>query len=109
MDIIKRINELIIALNQTSRSFAIACGIKYTTLNNYLVGRRAIGYDTIDAILTGFPEVSAEWLMRGTGPMFKKDIEEAHDTRIDNLIDTIAMQQETIKNLNETIRQLKKQ
>ena len=78
MDIIKRINELIIALNQTSRSFAIACGIKYTTLNNYLVGRRAIGYDTIDAILTGFPEVSAEWLMRGTGPMFKKDIEEAH-------------------------------
>lgn len=65
MEIIKRINELIIALNLSSRAFAMACSIKYTTLNNYLTGRRALGLDTVDSILMAFPNVSAEWLMRG--------------------------------------------
>ena len=48
---------------------------------------------------------SSELLLRGGGSNFFTNIFE----KIRNLIDTIAMQQETIKNLNETIRQLKKQ
>ena len=97
MEIIKRINELIIALNMSSRSFAMACGIKYTTLNNYLIGRRALGLDTVDAILMAFPNVSAEWLMRGEGPMSKIEITSQGDERLANLMATIGEMQSIIK------------
>ena len=106
MEILSRINELIIALNLTSRAFAIACGIKYTTLYNYLTGRRAIGFDTVDAILKGFPNVSAEWLMRGEGHMFKSDITNQSDERLNKLIATIGEMQSIIEEKMQAITAL---
>lgn len=103
MEILSRINELIIALNLTSRAFAIACGIKYTTLNNYLTGRRAIGFDTVDAILKGFPNVSAEWLMRGEGHMFKSDIANQSNDRLNKLIATIGEMQAIVEEKQQAI------
>jgi len=103
MEILSRINELIIALNLTSRAFAIACGIKYTTLNNYLTGRRAIGFDTVDAILKGFPNVSAEWLMRGEGHMFKSDIANQSNDRLNKLIATIGEMQSIVEEKQQAI------
>lgn len=103
MEILSRINELIIALNLTSRAFAIACGIKYTTLNNYLTGRRAVGYDTIDAILRNFTNVSAEWLMRGEGPMFKNEIDNQSNERLNKIIATIGELQSIIEEKQQTI------
>ena len=97
MEIIGRINELIIALQLSSRAFAIACDIKYTTLNNYMTGRRAVGLDTIQAILLGFPNVSAEWLMRGEGPMFKSTITTQNDDRVLLLTSTIGEMQNIIE------------
>lgn len=106
MEILSRINELIIALNLTSRAFAIACGIKYTTLNNYLTGRRAVGYDSIDAILRNFPNVSAEWLMRGDGPMFKSEITSQSNDRLNKLIATIGEMQSIVEEKQKAIDDL---
>lgn len=103
MEIIKRINELIIALNLSSRAFAMACSIKYTTLNNYLTGRRALGLDTVDSILMAFPNVSAEWLMRGEGHMFKSDITNQSDERLNKLIATIGEMQSIIEEKMQAI------
>lgn len=106
MEILKRINELIIASNLTSRAFAIACGIKYTTLNNYLTGRRAVALDTVDLILKGFPNVSAEWLMRGEGPMYKSEITNQNDERINKLIATIGEMQSIVSEKQKAIDDL---
>lgn len=106
MEIIKRINELIIALSLSSRAFAMACGIKYTTLNNYLTGRRALGLDTVDSILMAFPNVSAEWLMRGEGHMFKSDITNQSDDRLAKLMATIGEMQSIIEEKMQAITAL---
>ena len=59
------------------------------------------------AIIENIPDVSTEWLLRGTGEMMKGN--DAQDKRIENLIDVISMQQETIRNLQDKIKQLQNQ
>ncbi len=70
-------------------------------------GATEINYKLVNAILTEFKDISAEWFMRGTGDMML--VNNNHDKRMDSLVDVIAMQQETIQNLLEKIKQLKNQ
>lgn len=70
--VIQRIRELIAERGVTPRGFASEIGFNYSTLNNYLTGRR----ETIDSglpekILLTFGDVSPDWLMTGKGEMFK--------------------------------------
>lgn len=47
-----------------------------TTLNTQLKGERALSANVVAKVLSAFPDVSAEWLMRGVGTMYlKEDIE----------------------------------
>lgn len=47
-----------------------------TTLNTQLKGERALSANVVAKVLSVFPDVSAEWLMRGVGTMYlKEDIE----------------------------------
>ena len=39
-------------------------------LNKHINGNTTISLETIELILSTFPNVSAEWLLRGTGNMF---------------------------------------
>lgn len=39
-------------------------------LNKHINGNTTISLETIELILSTFPNVSAEWLLRGTGDMF---------------------------------------
>ena len=59
------------------------------------------------AIAEVFPEIDANWLLRGNGSMLADNT--AQEKRLDNLIDVISMQQETIRNLQEKIKQLQNQ
>lgn len=70
MEILQRIRELIDAKECNVSSFAKKIGIGQTTLNTYLKYDRYPAYETLHAILHTFPDVSAEWLMRGEGDMF---------------------------------------
>lgn len=73
MEIVDRIKELISAKNSNVNSFAREIGISQRTLNNYVLLGRLPSYETIHAILHRCPDVSAEWLMRGTGSMYITD------------------------------------
>lgn len=73
MEIVQRITELIKEKGFTVNSFSKEIGIQQRTLNNYVQFNRYPAYETLHAILTRFPDVSAEWLMRGEGPMFVSD------------------------------------
>lgn len=70
MVINQRIKALIEAKGCSVTSFSKKIGIAQTTLNNYFKYDRYPAYETLHAILHTFPDVSAEWLMRGEGEMF---------------------------------------
>lgn len=73
MEIVQRIKKLISDKNCTVNSFAHEIGMSQRTLNNYVQLGRYPSYETLYAILHRFPDVSAEWLMRGKGNMFIAD------------------------------------
>lgn len=71
MEIVQRIKELVELKAKSKRDFASLIGMEQVTFNNYMIGKRGLSYEVIDAILDAFPEVSAEWLLRGEGEMLK--------------------------------------
>ena len=44
--------------------------LSQTTLNIQLKGERALSANVVSKVLVAFPDVSAEWLMRGVGTMY---------------------------------------
>lgn len=73
MMILQRIKDLINAKGFTVNSFAHEIGIAQTTLSTYFKKDRFPAYETLHSILAAFPDVSAEWLMRGEGSMYITD------------------------------------
>lgn len=71
--IIQRVIYLIKEKTNSERAFAIKIGIKQTTLNNQILGKRSISLDVVTAILTTFTDISAEWLLTGVGSMLKEE------------------------------------
>ena len=81
-----------------------------TTVFNQINGKRALSLDTVLNTLTNFDDLSAEWLLRGQGKMkISESMDNSENTsvqykgRIEALIDTITLLQETIKTKNATI------
>ena len=52
-------------------AFSKAIGIGQTTVNNYFLQNRKLSFELIDKTLAAFPSLSAEWLLRGEGDMYK--------------------------------------
>lgn len=49
-----------------------------TTLNTQLKGERALSANVVAKVLSVFPDVSAEWVMRGVGSMYgKQDVDDS--------------------------------
>ena len=103
---INRIKAVLAYSNMTETQFAKKLGVTQSSFNRMMRGATEISYKIIKAILTEFGGISAEWFMRGVGTMLTEDNEETQERRLNNLIDVISMQQETIRNLQEKIKQL---
>ena len=87
------------------------CGIAQKTLDNQITGLRSVSLETAVGVLDAFPEISAEWFLRGQGQMLKPETAENQDAIVDaqsvsKLIDTIATLNATIRIQSETIAQL---
>lgn len=69
-----RIDKLIRALGYNKTKFAHALGYNYNTIIESIVGKRQSkpGFDFLNALLTTFPSVNADWLMIGEGEMLKE-------------------------------------
>lgn len=67
MEIVQRIKDLVEEKfgARGATSFAKAIGVEQVTLSRYLNGSRSVSLDVVNAILNTFPDVSAEWLLRG--------------------------------------------
>lgn len=90
------------------RAFAISIGMLQETLNKQLkIDGRGVSTRTLVLILNTYPDLSAEWLLRGEGEMEKgsewkvTQFVPVHDTElVDALKDHIA----TLKGENERMR-----
>ena len=69
MDALQRLKEILGYSGLSVRAFAIKCRISQPTLDKQLKGLRGISIETIMSVLSTFPEISSEWLMRGNGEM----------------------------------------
>lgn len=83
MRIVERILELVDMKAKSKRDFASMIGIEQTLFNNYMIGKRSgMNFDIVDSILATFPDVSAEWLLRGEGEMYKSETTGTNDPMI---------------------------
>ena len=57
--------------------FAEMLGINPAGVSHLLSGRNNPGYELLTKILLRFPDVSADWLLLGAGPMYRLDAEPA--------------------------------
>lgn len=96
--LIDRIKMIIEAKGYSPRAFAIAIGFNYSTLNNYLTGRRStIDSELIEKALTSFDDISAEWLLRGKGDiLIQKEETEPEMDKLKSIVYTIANLQDEI-------------
>ena len=67
--ILERLKSVIATKSNSPNDFSKKIGIAPTTLNNQLKSPRGISVDVILLTLDNFPEISAEWLLRGKGEM----------------------------------------
>lgn len=106
--VLDRLKLFISTLEMTPRAFAIKIDFNYSTLNNYLTGRRTtIDLELISRSISSFENLSAEWLMRGKGEMLlTSEQPTGAEDRMNKLIDTITFQQDTIKTLQARIKEL---
>lgn len=104
---INRIKEVITYSELSERAFAIKCGLKPTTINNQLIGKREISLTTIIAILSSFEEISSDWLLRGKGNMLlQKEETEPGMEKLKSIVYTIANLQDEINEKTVLIQRL---
>ncbi|MDR3062356.1 MAG: helix-turn-helix domain-containing protein [Dysgonamonadaceae bacterium] len=70
---VDRIKKIIEKENSNPSLFADLIGISRGTMNHILNGRNNPSLDVVTKILTTIPRINAEWMMFGTGPIYKGD------------------------------------
>ena len=82
-----RINEIKDYYRLSNRRFAEAVGGKPAATNNYLNGTKEPSLEFVDKILSTYVDISAEWLLRGEGSMFKEDDKPTDEVLLKELAD----------------------
>lgn len=68
---INRIKTYIALRGLTEKEFGANVGVSQQMMNYYLSGRSKMPVSVVVRILELYPDISAEWLMRGEGDMKK--------------------------------------
>ncbi len=66
---IQRIKNIMSTKNLTSSGFADKVGVPRSTISHIISGRNKPSLELVQKILDAFPDVSTEWLVRGSGTM----------------------------------------
>ena len=67
-----KLRDMLEHFGMSQNAFASKANLNRVMINNYLNGSQPT-YETLFNLLNAFPQISAEWLMRGEGPMIKDD------------------------------------
>ena len=116
--VVDRILKICDHLGMSVSSFASSIGVNQVTLNNYKLGKRKPSLELIEKITKKYPQVSAEWLIRGIGQMMCPGIASDKEVFGDNPNDNTSPEEsdlaenikdERIKLLEEKIAFLEEQ
>ena len=85
---IERVKKIIETKSKSIREFSSMIGVKQVTLNLQISGSRSLSLDVVIAILNSFEDISAEWLLRGSGEMIKennanKEMPQSFDAKVE--------------------------
>lgn len=69
-NILLRVGMILEDKQMSETTFAKRIGVNQKTLNNYMRGSSRPSLEFAEKVLGSFPEVSAEWLLRGIGDMY---------------------------------------
>ena len=111
----QRVIEVVNLEYKTSvNKFATALGLRQTTLNDQINGKGKISAAVIIALLSAHPDISAEWLLRGTGSMLLTEPQHEtltgeirDDTETEELRKRLRRAEREIDGLYERIKELK--
>lgn len=109
--IVDRLKLLLKEYDMSENKFASEIGVKSQTLNTYTSGKRGVSYDVVEKILAKFPQISAEWLIRGVGNMCcapQSDINTLFNAQGDNSTNQqiVGASNEALIKENEMLKQL---
>ena len=89
--ITERLKEIIRIKTGTATPFSTEIGVSQSTLSCQLNSKTGIQTNVILAALTRYPDISAEWLMRGKGEMLITDnLPKFHGEETDSELDVHA-------------------
>jgi hypothetical protein len=69
--VLERINHLIEDCGESKNALANKCDMAPQTFGRYVNGDNKITVSLVSSLLEVFPDLSAEWLLRGEGSMYK--------------------------------------
>lgn len=105
--ILQRIKELQQNSTMSKSAFAEFIGMEQTTLNNQFLGKRGISIDLITNIARSFEDISAEWLLRGSGTMIISNKQtDSNIERMNRLVDAITTLQGALNEKEKAIKLL---
>lgn len=70
-----RIQKLLNSEGIQPTKFAEIIGVQRSSISHILSGRNKPSFDVIQSILKKFPRINSEWLIMGTGEMYKKSVQ----------------------------------
>ena len=77
--VLQRIIDVFRTKSNSETQFAKMIGANQKTINQQFKKERSLSLDTVLGILSSFPDISAEWLLRGEGEMLKSDNKNIND------------------------------
>lgn len=108
-EIVGRMNMFLAKTGKTNKAEVARCiGVDAGTSGNVLNGKRGPSVVFIQKFLAAFPELSAEWLMRGVGSMLIADIVPDNSMEVKRLQDKIETIYEVLGKLDISLPEQKK-
>lgn len=104
---VERVIDVIKLKAKSVREFAESIGVKQVTLNQQLNGDRKLSLDTILSVLNSFEDISAEWLLRGEGEMYKTVSENKNNSIDESQYVSIKKYERIVNLFGQTAAELK--
>lgn len=104
MDFAEKLQQIIKYSKLSPSSFAKTIDVDRGMVSKYLNLGNQPTFTVVANILNKYPEISAEWLMRGTGPMLLNGEVEIEETVPSTVVETKV--ENAIKVVNDTVSQI---
>ena len=100
----QRVKQVIDANGISITKLSIELNIPQTTLNRQVSGVSTLSSAVVESILAYFPNLSAEWLLRGKGEMYLQ----TQDSKEENSSDEVEILKDEILRLQGEVRALER-